>query len=186
MPTMPAGRTAAALATEIENAVASDRVTILAGTLARLARAGALDRDEFYPAPRPERYTRKLVWRDPAARFIIVGMTWNPGHAGALHDHAGLWGSEIVVDGTMEERAFRVKERDEAGRYRFVLTRHREMPAGAVGTVSPPIEYHAFGNAGGAVARTVHVYAGDLLQAQTFASVDGEWYAARSTALHYD
>src|SRR5207245_3032935 len=35
-------------------------------------------------------YARNLLYRDPAGRFIVVGLVWEPGHCTPIHDH-GTW-----------------------------------------------------------------------------------------------
>lgn len=185
MLTAPPNRLPAALEA-VSAAVRSDRVTALAATLAELLRSGALDGESMYVPPRPDRYSRNLIWRDPAARFVMIGMSWAPGQGSALHDHDGLWGAEIVVDGTMRETRYHLAARDGASRYRFTDAQTRECARGSVGVLAPPLEYHRFGNAGDSIARTVHVYCGDLTKAQLFTRETGEWYRAEPIDLRYD
>ena len=49
--------------------------------------------------------------RHPLASFDSIGcsallMYWPPGHATLPHDHGGLWGIEVVVDGTLAINEF--------------------------------------------------------------------------------
>jgi 3-mercaptopropionate dioxygenase len=170
----------------ISRAVRQDRVTALAEALASLRRAGMLEEDDWYLPPLPDRYSRKLVCRDPRGRFVIIGMSWAPGQGSPLHDHGGLWGSEIVVSGTMRETLYSLVERDAHGRYRFRETKERVAIPGTVSTLAPPLEYHAYGNAGATVARTLHVYCGDMSRAQRFMREHDEWYRATTVELRYD
>src|SRR5512140_2052882 len=55
-----------------------------------------------FRVPRPDSYARRLLHRDPAGRYTAIVMTWGPGQHTALHDHAGIWCVECVVDGQME------------------------------------------------------------------------------------
>ncbi|HUA09878.1 MAG TPA: cysteine dioxygenase family protein [Candidatus Acidoferrales bacterium] len=174
----------AAVVAPIADAVAEDRVTALAGALARLCADGFFGPDLFLP-PRPDRYARNLVWLDPQRRFVIVGMTWAGGQGSPLHDHAGLWGAEVVVDGEMHETAFRLLERGADGRYRFERGEHRTCTRGTVGVLDPPLEYHEYGNGGSNVAHTLHVYSGDLQSAQCFAQDGDGWWTARRVNLSY-
>ncbi|HTX57561.1 MAG TPA: cysteine dioxygenase family protein [Candidatus Acidoferrales bacterium] len=168
----------------IAQAIADDRVTTLAAVLSRLCAQGALGPELFLP-PRPERYARNLVWLDPGKRFVVVGMTWAVGQGSPLHDHAGLWGAEIVVDGVMNETTFALLERSQDGRYRFERSVHRVSGSGAIGILNPPLEYHEFGNGGSTVAHTLHVYSGDLRSAQCFAQDSDGWWTARRVNLSY-
>src|SRR5262245_44504026 len=69
----------------LEHAIRGDGVTLPA---------------RFY-ASRRDTYARRLLHRDPAGRYSVVVMTWGPGQGTALHDHAGIWCVECVVDGEM-------------------------------------------------------------------------------------
>src|SRR5580700_10081739 len=91
----------AALINPIERAIRDDRVTSLAETLAAMAPSGIFDRPEFYAPARPDRYSRRLVWKDADDRFVVVGLIWSAGQMSPLHDHCGLWGAEIVTHGIM-------------------------------------------------------------------------------------
>jgi len=162
----------------IERAIRTDRVTALAAALARLDEAGAFDDPALFASPLPHRYARRPIACDPLGRFVVLAMSWAPAQSSPLHDHAGLWGAEIVVAGTMREKTFRLIERDGRDRYRFSPERERVAAKGEVGIVIPPLEYHEFGNAGDTPARTVHVYAGDLRRCRSYvAGEDGAWRA---------
>jgi 3-mercaptopropionate dioxygenase len=169
----------------IERAIKNDRVTGLAEVLAGLDAAGILDSPGLYAAPRPDRYSRKLVWRDPEDRFVVVGLTWAPGQTSKLHDHHGLWGAEIVVEGTMHETLYDLVDRAPDGRHQFVPGPERISFKGAIGVLIPPLEYHEFGNAGATVARTLHVYGGNLTTSNSFAS-EGTWWRPKPVDLRYD
>jgi 3-mercaptopropionate dioxygenase len=159
----------------IERAVRNDRVTELAGTLAQLDIEGAFDDPSLFDPPNPHRYARRVLWEDPNGRFCVVAITWAPGQFSPLHDHAGIWGSELVVDGVMREATFRLAGR-EGERYRFVRERDRLLANGDVGVVAPPLQYHEFGNAGPVRSHSIHVYAGSLRDARTYVpGDDGLW-----------
>ncbi len=169
----------------ISRAIAEKQIDALGGALALLCASGAITPDFFLP-PRSDRYARNLIWRGHEGAFIIVGMTWAPGQGSPLHDHAGLWGAEIVVDGVMNETVFELNVRGHDGRYQFVPGAHRVSGRGALGLIVPPKEYHNFGNAGSGVAHSLHVYAGDLMSAQTFSKDADGWWTARQVGLRYD
>jgi len=174
-----------ALIGPIARAVKSDRTATLAGVLAGLCEAGALRPELFAPA-NPDHYARRLIWRDPRGRFVAVAITWAPGQGSPLHDHAGLWGAEIVVDGVMNETMFELIERDAGHRYRFRRGTHRQCRKGAVGVLVPPREYHDFGNDGTEIAHSFHVYGGDLRSAHTFSECGDGWWTSRRVDLGYD
>ena len=176
----------AALVEPIRRAVKDDRVTGLAGTLARMDGAGAFAAPGLFAPARSDHYARHLIWRDPESRFVVIGMTWSAGQGSPLHDHAGLWGAEVIVGGAMHETTFRLLERDTDDRYRFEVVQDRIARKGAVGILIPPLEYHDFGNAEDATAYTVHVYVGDLDRCLAFDDGGDGWWRARGVDLRYD
>jgi 3-mercaptopropionate dioxygenase len=177
--------TVESIAEEIARSVALGYSPDLAGALARFDAEGAFEDASLFPKPCGEHYSRKLVWLDPANRFMILGCTWGPGQQSALHDHGGFWGAELVVSGTMEETVYELRERDQE-RFRFVRGASRLSSKGAVGVIVPPREYHAFGNPTSEVAHTLHVYGGDLTRCNLFGAVDAEWWVAKGVDLLYD
>jgi 3-mercaptopropionate dioxygenase len=171
---------------DIRKAVREDRATSLAPALVRGLADGAFDGPDLFVPPLRDRYSRKLIWHDPDDAFVVIGMSWAPGQISPPHDHGGLWGGEIVVAGTMGETTFRFVGKDDCGRCRLVPHRHRLAPVGTVSMLLPPFEYHTVGNVGEIVARTVHVYRGNLESAQAFSAEGGDWYRPRRIELHYD
>ena len=91
----------------IARAVAMDRATTLATVLAALGQSGAFAEPALFAPPADGHYTRGRIWTDPDGRFTVVGMTWLPGQGTPVHDHAGRWGAELVVRGTMHETSYR-------------------------------------------------------------------------------
>ena len=95
----------AAVATGDEGEIAG----ILKDGLFDLARRGKLGQIE-YPARSASRYARRLVYADAWGRFVVIAMTWGPGQKTPLHDHAGVWCVEVVVDGLMEVVSYQLLE----------------------------------------------------------------------------
>jgi len=180
------GHDVAGLFAPVARAFKNDRVTELARSLATLAAGGAFDDPAFYAAPGSHGYARRLVWRDPLARFVVIGMTWGPGQQSSLHDHGGLWGAEIVVEGTLCETSFRLVDRDHRGRHRFLRERAVLRERGSVGTLIPPLEYHDVCNTAAQTARSIHVYGGDLARCTRFVEEGDGWWLAQPAALQYD
>lgn len=174
-----------ALIAPIARAVNDHQVDALGDALGTLCAAGSFTPDFFLPA-RSDRYARNLIWREPRGAFIVVGMTWAVGQGSPLHDHAGLWGAEIVVDGEMHQTPFELRARGHDGRYQFQRGTHCVSGRGTLGLIVPPKEYHNFGNAGDRVAHSLHVYCGDLTSAQTFSEDADGWWTARQVGLRYD
>lgn len=174
-----------ALIAPIAQMVSNRHVEGLGDALVSLCSAGSLGPELFLP-PRPDRYARNLIWREPQGAFIVVGMTWAVGQGSPLHDHAGLWGAEIVVDGQMHQTPFELHTRGADGRYHFARGVQSVSGRGSVGLIVPPKEYHNFGNAGDCVSHSLHVYCGDLTSAHTFSEDADGWWTARQVGLRYD
>jgi predicted metal-dependent enzyme (double-stranded beta helix superfamily) len=49
----------------------------------------------------PLRYRRVLVSDPDCHSFSALLIAWPPDHRTALHDHDGLWGAELVLDGAL-------------------------------------------------------------------------------------
>jgi predicted metal-dependent enzyme (double-stranded beta helix superfamily) len=113
-------------------------------------------------APRPEGYARRLLHRDPQLGYTVVVMTWGPGQGTELHDHAGIWCVECVLDGELDVTQYDlVEQRDE--RYKFVRRQHVRAGVGTAGCLIPPFEYHTLTNAlADRPTVTVHVYGGEM------------------------
>jgi len=144
--------------------------------LSDLIRSRALRLPESFCRPRPESYARRLLHRDPATGWTAVVMTWGPGQGTLLHDHAGIWCVEGVVEGEMEIVQYELAdERD--GRYRFAPRGRVHALAGASGALIPPFEYHVLRNAlPDATSVTLHVYGGEMDHCHVFEeNGDGSW-----------
>jgi predicted metal-dependent enzyme (double-stranded beta helix superfamily) len=181
---MPDSGAVAAVARAIERAMADDPIAGTGAALALLQADGALSDDALFAPLDAEHYSRKLIWLDAKERFVIVGMTWGPGHLAPLHDHQGLWGADVVVAGAMREILYRLEEHTADGRYRFSREHDRIAHRTEVGYLRPPLEYHEFGNAGDGVARTVHVYGGNLVRGRWYER-DGDWWSANDITYSY-
>ena len=150
-----------------------------------MARNGGFDHLEF-PLPAPDHYTRRLVFSDAWERFTIIAMTWGVGHATPLHDHAGVWCVEVVVDGDMEVVNYELLEEDRNGLCRF--EKRETIPArpASSGALIPPFEHHIFGNSGTKPSHTLHIYGGPMNRCDTFTPAgDGLWQR-QHRQLRYD
>ncbi len=130
--------------------------------------AGGLLLPERFRAARPDHYCRRLLHRDPDLGFTAVVMTWGPGQQTALHDHAGIWCVEAVVEGEMEVTRYELAEQAE-GLCRFVERGHVRAGVGSAGALIPPFEYHVLANAHpDRMALTLHVYGGEMDRCSVF------------------
>src|SRR5579862_7702863 len=54
---------------------------------------------ERFHRVRPDGYARRLLHRSDELGYTAVVMTWGPRQRTPLHDHAGIWCVEGVVEG---------------------------------------------------------------------------------------
>ena len=153
--------------------------------------------EEFIPAeglilpdrfrqPCADSYARRLLHRDTELDFTAVVMTWGPSQRTPLHDHAGIWCVEGVVEGEMEVFRYELLEEQEDGLCRFVLRDEAQARAGSAGALIPPFEHHVLANPHpDRVALTLHVYGGEMDHCSTFQPVGENLYRKQVKTLSY-
>jgi predicted metal-dependent enzyme (double-stranded beta helix superfamily) len=131
-------------------------------------------------------YARRLLHRDEGGQYTIVVMTWGPDQRTALHDHAGIWCVECVVDGNMEVAQYDlVSERDDA--FRFEQRSRVIAGRGSAGCLIPPFEYHTLANAAATASVTLHVYGGEMDHCHVFEpATDGTYRRVRKELSYCD
>lgn len=137
-----------------------------------------------YRVPVQGSYARRLLHRDPSGDYTIVVMTWGQGQKTALHDHAGIWCVECVVDGNMEVAQYDLISED-AGHFRFEQRSHVMAGRGSAGCLIPPFEYHTLGNAATTPSVTLHVYGGEMDHCHVFEPLDDGTYRRVRKDLAY-
>jgi 3-mercaptopropionate dioxygenase len=148
--------------------------------------AGGLLLPEHLREARPDHYCRRLLHRDAELGFTAVVMTWGPGQQTALHDHAGIWCVEAVVEGEMEVTRYELAER-EGDLCRFVERGHVSAGVGSAGALIPPFEYHVLANAHpDRVALTLHIYGGEMDHCSVFEPTGDGRFRRAERALSYD
>lgn len=156
--------------------------------LTDLINRGAIDLPERLRRVDPDHYARRLLYRDPDAGFTAVVMTWGPGQCTPLHDHAGLWCVEGVIEGTMKVEQYELLEEGEGEgeRCRFESRGRVLAGPGSSGALIPPYEYHVLGNAtDDTPAVTLHVYSGEMEHCTVFEPEGDGTYRRRSKSLSY-
>ena len=145
---------------------------------------------ERFRRPKTEGYARRLLYRDDDLGFTAVVMTWGPGQRTALHDHAGIWCVEGVMEGEMEVTRYELLAEEGDGLYRFAERGSAHARAGSAGALIPPFEHHVLANASpDRVALTLHVYGGEMDHCDVFQPESGdrgELYRRCSKHLSYD
>ena len=149
-------------------------------------RCGSLTVPAAYRAPIEGTYARRLLHRDPAGQYTMVVMTWGPGQKTALHDHAGIWCVECVVDGQMEVAQYDLQSAKD-GRYRFAERSRVLAGRGSAGCLIPPFEYHTLGNAAPTPSITLHVYGGEMDHCHVFEpDADGSYHRVKKELNYHD
>lgn len=131
-------------------------------------------------------YARRLLHHDPELNYTVVVMTWGPGQGTGLHDHAGIWCVECVVEGELEVTQYDLREEHE-GLCRFTRTQQLKTGIGDAGCLIPPYEYHVLANAhADRRAVTLHVYGGEMDHCNVYEPAENGWWERRTRSLSYD
>ena len=142
---------------------------------------------ERFHRVRPDGYARRLLHRNDALGYTAVVMTWGPGQQTPLHDHAGIWCVEGVVQGRIDVTQFDLVEGETAERqgYRFETRGCVHAAVGSAGCLIPPFEYHVLANPLDEPSITLHVYGGEISTCHVFEPAGGGRYIRRDRALAY-
>lgn len=147
-------------------------------------RCGSLAVPPGFRQPIEGTYARRLLHRDPAGHYTMVVMTWGPGQKTALHDHAGIWCVECVVEGNMDVAQYALMS-ETGGVFRFDRRNHVVAGRGSAGCLIPPFEYHTLGNANVTPSVTLHVYGGEMDHCHVFEPSDDGSYKRVRKELSY-
>jgi predicted metal-dependent enzyme (double-stranded beta helix superfamily) len=179
-----------ALRSRLDASITGDDVAAIAqrvkSVLQDALRRNSLPLPARFQSARPDTYARRLLHRDPDGRYTAVVMTWGPGQGTALHDHAGIWCVECVVDGRMEVTQFDLIG-ESGGTYRFEEKTRVTAERGAAGCLIPPFEYHTLANALDRPSITLHVYGGEMDHCHVFEPASaGAWRRVRRDLSYHE
>jgi predicted metal-dependent enzyme (double-stranded beta helix superfamily) len=155
-------RVLATLETFRPGAMAIDRIDALRDAIVRLT----ADDDcpiatTFAPDANREPFRRHPVASVEALGCSALLMVWPAGHATTPHDHGGLWGIEVVLDGRLDVDEY-VRGGTEA-EPTLEFRRSLRLDAGDAATFASPAYVHRCRNRSNvAAALTLHVYGGAL------------------------
>ncbi len=143
---------------------------------------------ERYRRVKPEGYSRRLLYEDPELGFVAVAMAWGPGQKTSLHDHAGIWCVEGVLEGQMAVQQFDLLEESEPDLFRFAGRETLDARVGSAGSLIPPVEHHVLSNPNGRLGVTLHVYGHEMSHCNIFVPVEGRpgYYRSEEKPLRYD
>jgi len=139
---------------------------------------------ERFHRVRADGYARRLLHRNDDLGYTAVVMTWGPGQRTPLHDHAGIWCVEGVVQGRMDVTQYDLVE-DAGAAYRFEAKGCVHAAVGSAGCLIPPFEYHVLANALDEPSITLHVYGGEMTSCHVFEPAADGRYVRRERALGY-
>jgi predicted metal-dependent enzyme (double-stranded beta helix superfamily) len=150
-----------------------------------LCRSTATELPPRFREARPDCYARRLLHRDADRGYSVVVMTWGPGQGTELHDHAGMWCVECVLQGELNVTQFDLLEAAE-DRFRFEQRVSVSAGVGDAGCLIPPHEYHVLTNRlQDDTTITLHVYGGEMDHCNLFLPQSGGWWARSQRRLDY-
>jgi 3-mercaptopropionate dioxygenase len=150
-------------------------------------RSNTVELAERFRRVRPDGYARRLLHRNDALGYTAV-VTWGPRQRTPLHDHAGIWCVEGVIEGRMDVLQFDLVDDEDTGdrhHYRFEPRGCIQAAVGATGCLIPPFEYHVLANALDEPSITLHIYGGEMSSCHIFEPAAGGCYLRRDRALAY-
>lgn len=155
--------------------------------LAELIAARSLRFPDAFRRPGARSYARRLLHRDMQLGYTAVVMAWGPGQGTPLHDHAGIWCVEGVVEGEMDVAQFELVEEAAGGLCRFAERGRVHTGPGSAGALIPPFEYHTLANAlTHETSVTLHIYGGEMDHCSIFEPRAAGTFLRRSKTLRYD
>ncbi|GAA0709022.1 cysteine dioxygenase family protein [Dokdonella soli] len=135
----------------------------------------------------PQEFTRWLYERERDGRYTGLIMVWPAGYSTPIHDHAGLWGIEMVLQGTLgvEDYELTTDERGEA-QPRFVGTTLLEEGQSCAFRGTAGHAHRCTNLSARRAAVTLHVYGGLLETYCNFDPALGGRYVAAPTIARID
>lgn len=154
-------------------------------SLSELIRTGVLTLPQEIKSPCDGHYARRLLYKSPEHDYTVIAMVWGPDQGTPLHDHAGVWCVEGVLEGEINVTQYGLLEEEE-NRYHFEPLGTIRAGIGTSGSLIPPFEYHTLANASGDQSSiTVHVYGRELEQCTIFEGDGKGWYDRQTKFLGY-
>ena len=110
-----------------------------------------------------------------ATGYSILLIAWPPGHRTPVHDHDGLWGIELVLDGALEVESFSLAIQDKP---HLVSRGTTLLGRGDSASFSEADFAHRCRNLSPRMpALSLHVYGGELESFRAFAQdTRGDWH----------
>ncbi len=153
--------------------------------LSTLIGEGALELPAELTRAQEECYARRLLYRSERLGYEVIAMIWGPGQGTPLHDHAGIWCVDGVLDGEVSVTQYDLLEQ-QGHRFRFQPQETIEAGCGMAGSLIPPFEYHTIQNSlSDRSSVTIHVYGGRMDHCTIFEPREDGWYERKQKELTY-
>ena len=138
--------------------------------------------EHLYSGSSTSRYRRIALNKRGSSAYSALLIGWPPGHATPIHDHDGLWGIEIVLDGVLEVETF---ARSETPRLEIVSRGASVLGVGDHAEFSARDYAHQCRNLSAhRPALSLHVYGGELDRFSAYdRGADGIWFGANHVTL---
>ena len=151
-------------------------VTDLRDALTSLAWADGCPRAaSFFAGKEAPRYRRQLIAAAADRSYTMLLIAWPPGYVTPLHDHAELWGIELVLDGALQvDEYFSDGDAQQPS-----LQPHRSLMLGsgdAAVFIYPSYVHRCRNLSAHQPALSLHVYGGVLDHYQSFVEVSDNLY----------
>ena len=128
---------------------------------------GCPDAAQLAPQDSTRHYRRHRIGGGAAQGWTALLIAWPPGHRTPLHDHDGLWGIELVLEGALAIEEFRKNDLD--GEARLEHERTLILGIGDATAFTQDDYVHACRNLSAQrPALSLHVYGGVLDGYSTF------------------
>jgi len=163
---------------------------VLKKGLSELIMSGGISLPEEVGKTCGEHYARRLLYKSDEHGYAVVAMIWGPSQGTPLHDHAGTWCVEGVLEGEIEVTQYDLLE-DSGPKMRFERQQTQNTGVGSAGSLIPPFEYHTIANhRGDTRAITLHIYGEEMTTCTIFEPLtdtgSADWYQKKSKPLSYD
>ncbi|MEO7326776.1 MAG: cysteine dioxygenase family protein [Dokdonella sp.] len=136
---------------------------------------------------RPQEFTRWLYERERDGRYTGLLMVWPAGYSTPIHDHAGLWGIEMVLQGSLSVDDYELAEQDGVqAQPRFVGATVLEEGQSCAFAGTEGHAHRCTNLSGRRPAVTLHVYGGLLDAYRNFEPVRGGFHVAQPTIAKID
>lgn len=180
-----ADRLVAALDEAIRDGTVEEITARVKQSLSGLIREGALALPEEARRPQGDGYARRLLHRSDELGYTVLAMIWGPEQGTPLHDHAGIWCVDGVLEGVVEVVQYELLA-EEGDRCRFARRERVEAGVGTAGSLIPPFEYHTITNPRAETSITIHVYGGELDRCSVFVPEGEGWHRRETRDLAVD